>query len=270
MRALACGSVLAVLVLLGCSGSSSDEPRGGSAGSSGAGVAGTPGAAGSSTTAGVNAGGTPSVAGSPATGGTNQAGTPATGGGGSGPVVGDGKSHNISWVSRYWVDEAKQSLSGDFGMADGLSFLALQFWRVSGATAQLSDVSEENVNWFRDWGKQHNVKVLLCVHNDFGDSWNWGEGVRSFKDNKDAFVQSIASQVQSRDLDGVDIDIEGVIESTPDDQASYLAFMQALSAALKPMGKTVTLASFHGPWNAPIWSWWDDLFPVVDCITSLG
>jgi GH18 family chitinase len=196
---------------------------------------------------------------------------PGTAGtGGTGVVVGDGKSHNITWVSRYWVDDAKSSLSGGFGMAEGLSYLALQFWVTDGGTARLSEVSEENVNWFRDWGKQNNVKVLLCLHNDIGGSWNWGEGVRSFKDNKDAFVQSIVSQVQSRNLDGVDVDIEGVIESTADDQASYLAFMQALSAALKPMGKTLTLASFHGPWNAPNWNWWDNLFPVVDGITSMG
>jgi hypothetical protein len=268
MRALVVASVFAVLAALGCSGSDEGEARpttsAGSPGGGSVGAAGSPGVSGS-----VGMGGTPSVAGSPGGGSVGQGGTTPTTGG-TGPVAGDGKSHVISWVSRYWVDDAKQQLSGNFGMADGLSYLALQFWRVDGAEARLSDVSEENVNWFRDWGKQHNVKVLLCVHNDFGDSWNWGEGVRAFKDNKDAFVQSIASQVQSRNLDGVDVDIEGIVESTPDDQASYVAFMQALSAALKPMGKTLTLASFHGQWNAPNYNWWGDLLPVVDGITSMG
>ncbi len=46
--------------------------------------------------------------------------------------------------------------------------------------------------------------------------------------------------------------------------------MQALSSALHPMGKLLTLDSVHGQWNAPNWSWWPDLLPLVDGITSMG
>jgi hypothetical protein len=270
MRALVGGSFLVALVVLGCGSSGSDARPAADAGASAGGSAGTPGAAGTSTTAGVNAGGTPSVAGAPAGGGGQGGSMPAPGGGGSGPVVGDGKSHNMTWVSRYYLAEAKQAMSGVTGMAQGLDYLGLQFWITDGATARLSEVGEEDVTWFRDWAKQHNVKALLCVHNDIG-GWNWPEGARSFRDNREAFVQNLVSQVQSRELDGVDIDIEGApYEATADDQASYLAFIKALSAALKPMGKVLTLDSFHGPWNAPNWGWWDDLFPLVDGITAMG
>ncbi len=36
------------------------------------------------------------------------------------------------------------------------------------------------------------------------------------------------------------------------------------------MGKLLTLDSVHGQWNAPNWSWWPDLLPLVDGITSMG
>jgi GH18 family chitinase len=178
----------------------------------------------------------------------------------------------ITWVPHYLIDESKQQLSASFdgvSMADGLSYLALQFWLTDGPSARLSDVSEGDVTWFHDWARQRNVKILLCVHNNTGD-WNWPEAVRSFKDNRDAFVANLVSQVMSRDFDGVDLDLEGIIEPTADDQESYRLFVEALSKALRPLGKKLTLDSFHGQWNAPNWDWWPALLPLVDGITSMG
>ncbi|HEX2871381.1 MAG TPA: hypothetical protein VHP33_09000 [Polyangiaceae bacterium] len=54
------------------------------------------------------------------------------------------------------------------------------------------------------------------------------------------------------------------------DRQSYLAFVQTLSSKLRPLGKTLTLDSFHSKWNAPNWDWWPALLPLVDGITSMG
>jgi Glycosyl hydrolases family 18 len=276
MRDLACILLLALLGAGGCSGGV-EGPRGAATGGGTAG-AGTGVSGGPAMPAG---GSTSSVAGSASTGGmpVTSGGAPvttagSTGQGGAPPVTGgnDGKSHVITWVPPYHRDEAKQQLAANFGgtgMADGLSYLALQFWITDGAATRLDQVSEADITWFHDWARQHGVKLLLCVDNNTGD-WDWPAAVRSFKDNRDAFAQHLVSQVMSRDFDGVDLDLEGIIAPTADDQQSYTQFVQTLTSALHPLGKVVTLDSFYAQYNAPNWDWWPDLLPLVDGITSMG
>ena len=184
----------------------------------------------------------------------------------------DLNAHVITWVPPYHIAESKQQLAASFDgttMADGLSFLALQFWLTDGPSARLHQVTEADVTWFHDWARQRGVKIFLCVHNNTGD-WNWPEAVRAFKDNRDAFAQNLVSQVMSRDFDGVDLDLEGIVEATADDQQAYRQLVQTLASALHPAGKLLTMDSFHGQWNAPNWNWWPELLPLVDGITSMG
>jgi hypothetical protein len=267
MRELACISLLALLGAVACSGGE-DGPRravetagtanGGSAGGAVLPTGGSTSQAGTASSAGAPVG---------SAGTSNQAGGAPIGGSG-----GDGKAHVITWVPPYLVGESKAALGAVFegaSMADGLSYLALQFWVTDGPATHLDQVTDADITWFHDWARQHGVKILLCVHNNTGE-WNWPEGKRAFKDNREAFATHLASQVMSRDLDGVDIDIEGIIDSTEDDRQSYLAFVQTLSGKLRPLGKTLTLDSFHSKWNAPNWDWWPELLPLVDGITSMG
>src|SRR5262249_16944717 len=153
----------------------------------------------------------------------------AAGQAGAPPVSGgDGKSHVITWVPPYHVSESKQQLNANFGsasMADGLSYLALQFWVTDGAGTRLDQVNEGAVTWFHDWARQHGVKILFCVDNNDGN-WNWPLAVSSFKNNRDAFAQHLASQVMTRDFDGVDLDLEGIVEPSADDQQAYKDFAQ--------------------------------------------
>jgi hypothetical protein len=74
-------------------------------------------------------------------------------------------------------------------MKDGLTWLALQFWVTDGPrVVQDGNVAgagfDDKVKWFRDWGRQHGVKVTLCV-TDYVGGWNWNEARRSFNDNRD-------------------------------------------------------------------------------------
>jgi hypothetical protein len=263
------------LVVLGLVGCSSDGGSVGAGGSSGAAIAGAPSGGAPVTSFGGSGG---AAAGATASGGsTASAGAPVTNGGSLGqggvpPITNsDPSAHVITWVPPYHINEAKQQLAANFdgtSMADGLSFLALQFWQTNGPAATLQ-ASEANVTWFHDWARQHGVKIILCVDN-FTTDWDWPAAVRSFKDNRDAFVQDLVGQVMARDFDGVDLDLEGIVEASADDQQGYTQLAQALASALHPLGKTVTVDSFHGQWNAPNWNWWPDLLPIVDGITTMG
>lgn len=270
MRGVACVSLWVLLGTMACSSEDgSRDATGGAGGASATGSGGTgfPVAGSTGVAGGFVSGGSTGIAGAPVGNGgaVAQGGAPPVGNG-------DGNAHVMTWVPPYHVNEAKQQLGASFdgtGMADGLSYLGLQFWLTDGPNAKLHQVSEADVTWFHDWARQKGVKILLCVHNNTGD-WNWPEAQRAFKANGAAFAQSLISQVMSRDFDGVDLDLEGIVEATADDQQAYKQLVQTLSSALHPLGKVLTIDSFHGQWNAPNWNWWPDLLPLVDGITSMG
>jgi hypothetical protein len=239
---------------------------------SASGVAGNPGTGGSSASqagAPSSSGGTPSGAGGSPVVGT--AGSTAMGG--AGGATQSAGAQVLTWVPSYRISESKQRLSamyGNLSAADGLSRVALQFWVTNGGSVNLSGVNEADVTWFHDWARQHGVQILLCVTNFVGTDWNWGEAQRSFKDNGPAVAASIVSEIAKRDFDGVDIDFEGIVEPTAEDQTAYTQLAKNLAAALHPLGKVVTIDSFYAQYNAPNWNWWPDLLPVVDGITSMG
>jgi spore germination protein YaaH len=196
----------------------------------------------------------------------------ATGGSGGSSTQSAG-AQVLTWVPPYHVTEAKQMLSaqfGNLGAADGLSQLALQFWITNGASMNLDSVSEADITWFHDWAHQHGVQVLLCVDNYVGSGWSWAEAERSFNDNGAAFAASIVSEISKRDFDGVNLDLEGIVDPSAEDQTAYTQLAQTLATALHPLGKVVTIDSFFAQYNAPNWNWWPALLPIVDGITSMG
>jgi hypothetical protein len=183
----------------------------------------------------------------------------------------------ITWVAPYRIPASKAMLQRDFGgvgMKDGLTWLALQFWITAGPDI-VRDGNipaaefDTQVKWFRDWGHANGVKVTLCVTNYVG-SWNWPEARRSFLDNRSAFVKALVAETDRLGLDGVELDLEGLVEATGADVAGFIALGAELAAALHPKGKVVTVASFAAQWNAPNWKWWPELMKSVDGVTSMG
>lgn len=229
-----------------------------------AGVGGSTATGGSSSSSGGSLG--------PGSGGTNTGGTTAgSGGAGSGSKLDTG-SRVMSWVPPYFVEESKAALEADFGgigMADGLSLLGLQFWRTNGASTFL-DVTPTDIDWFVNWGRKNNVGILLCVTNHVDGDWNWPAAVESFKDNREAFVAHLLSEIDKYDLDGIDLDLEGIVDPTPEQRDAFFLMAQDLANGLHPQGKVVHMASFHGQWNAPNWNWWPGLLPIIDGIETMG
>lgn len=177
------------------------------------------------------------------------------------------------WVPPYAIEKCKATVQKDFGgigFKDVVEYLPLQFWVPNGPNiSRVSYTSEDDVKWFRDWGKSNGVKVLLCIYNHGDNGWDWNMATNSFINNRDAFVNSIVSEVQRLDLDGVDLDLEGPGDYNYDKDA-YMVFANQISERLHAIGKEVTIATFANQYNAPNWDWWPELSPIMDGIATMG
>jgi hypothetical protein len=202
---------------------------------------------------------------------------------GSANSPGGGKAKRravMTWVPPYSIAISKSRLNESFdgvGMKDGLSDLALQFWQPSPDGSGLEraqrgdDTSDAVVAELRGWGRQHGVRVLLCVYNFNAttQAWDWPWARSAFAAHPAQFAASLVAEMDRLELDGIDLDLEG--QGTLDaDKAVYLAFVKDLSARVHAKGKRLTLDTFAYVWNAPNQGWWSELFPLVDGINSMG
>ena len=186
----------------------------------------------------------------------------------------------MTWVAPYAVATSKARLNesfGGIGMKDGLTDLALQFWEpvADGSGVQRvqrgGDTSDAAVLELRDWGHAHGVRVLLCVYNYnvTTESWDWPWARSAFATHAEQFTGSLIAEMERLGLDGIDLDLEGN-GSLEGDKAVYLRFVQELSARLRARSKRLTVDTFAYVWHAPNQGWWQELFPLVDGINSMG
>lgn len=185
----------------------------------------------------------------------------------------------MSWVPPYAIETCKTVLDSNFGAfspSNGLTRLGLQFWipTASGGvvrTTEYGAIPDSDVIWFKNWGRVNGTEVLLCLFNNVDGLWDWNLAVSAFRDNRSNFVANLVATVKTYNLDGVDIDLEGPVTPTPGDRLAFKQFLEALSAELKPLGKTLTVDSFHTPlYNAPNMSWWTDWTDLVDNVHVMG
>lgn len=186
-------------------------------------------------------------------------------------------SQVISWVSLDGVANAKDLIRthGD-QFATGLTRLGLQFWwpTPEGGVRYDSrtpiEPADSDVKYFRDWAQSKGIQVLLTVYNENG-TWDWdlirkAINVQSGK----ALANALFAEVDRLNLDGVDVDLEG-IGKLDTDRPAFNAFIRELSTLLKTRKKILTVDSFHSPCaNAPNMSWWKDWVGQVDNIHSIG
>ena len=189
----------------------------------------------------------------------------------------DYKRPVMTWVPPYAVAQCQARLAASFdgvGMKDALTHLGLQFWKPTtngglaraGRTNEVSDVA---IAELRDWGHTNGVRVLLCVYNAVAGKWDWTLARAGFADNPERFINALMSEVDRLQLDGVDMDLEGN-GSFEGDRDSFVAFIQKLSKRLHAAGKHLTVDTFSYKWNAPNQTWWKDLLPHVDALTTMG
>jgi spore germination protein YaaH len=183
----------------------------------------------------------------------------------------------MTWVPPYAVTTCQARLSetyGGAGMADALTHLALQFWvptRQGGLAraGRTNATTDAAIAALKDWGRTNGVRVLLCVFNGGGESWDWSLAQAGFAEHADGFIEALLAEVKRHDLDGVDLDLEGKSEFQ-EDRERFVAFVRRLSDRLHREGYQLTVDSFAYKWNVPNHSWWPDLLPHVDGLTTMG
>jgi hypothetical protein len=183
----------------------------------------------------------------------------------------------MTWVPPYAVQNSKAQLlatpSKGKWMNDALTHLGLQWWQPTNASGVSmvngSGVSDAGVIELRNWCHSNGIRAMLCVFNAAGGSWDWPLAKSAFADNPKKFAKALVDEVVRLDLDGVDLDLEGNGE-LDGDRTAYVAFVTDLSAKLKSRRKHLTIDTFAYIWHAPNQTWWPDLLPLVDGLTSMG
>lgn len=182
----------------------------------------------------------------------------------------------MSWVPPYGVAKAKARLAESFGgvgMADGLTHLALQFWaptKVGGIerVKKYGELSDATIADFRKTANARGIRVMLCVYNGV-EQWDWPLARTALVDHRDQFATALVAEAKRLDLDGIDIDLEGN-GSLDADKTAFVAFIKTLSERAHTAGLELTVDTFAYIWNAPNQTWWKDLLPLVDGLTSMG
>ena len=182
----------------------------------------------------------------------------------------------MTWVAPYAVAKSKARLAESFdgvGMKNALTHLGLQFWvpTSDGGIARAgrtNDTSDIAIIELRDWGRTNGVRVLLCSYNG-AKSWDWPLARSGFAANPKKFTDALLAEVNRLQLDGVDIDLEGN-GSFDEDKDAFVAFIRNLSSRLHAEGRQLTMDTFSYKWNAPNQTWWKDLLPHVDGLTTMG
>ena len=195
----------------------------------------------------------------------------------------------MTWVSPYYISDAKTVLENSYGgipVKSALSRVGLQFWIIrSNGTVSLSivnsQVTDAEVHWFSNWGKQNNIKILLTVVND-GSIENGYQGfdwtlVRKacYGTRGDTLISNLLAEVDKYGLDGIDLDLEGEDAQggpfTQDDNVKYSAFVNNICDSLHKRGKLCTIDSYSGnEWGAPRPDWWSSWKGKIDAIHTMG
>jgi hypothetical protein len=179
----------------------------------------------------------------------------------------------MTWVPRYAASNCLERLSETYsgiGMKDALTHVGLQFWTPTNQGALTRSgkgetTSDAVIKAFRDWGRTNGIRILLCVY-QIGD---WELARSAFKDNCDTFIESLLTEVNQHDLDGVDIDFEGRGRLNEDKEA-FVNFIRQLATRLHKDNRHLTVDSYAYLWNAPNQTWWPNLLPHVDGLTTMG
>jgi hypothetical protein len=163
---------------------------------------------------------------------------------------------------------------GGLGMKDALTHLGLQFWQPTkeGGLVRIgraNEVNDSSIAELREWGHTNGVRVLLCVYNAVGGKWDWPLARAGFAENPEKFIEALMNEVERLQLDGVDCDLEGN-GSLNTDKDAFVVFIQKLSARLRARGKHLTVDTFSYHWNAPNQTWWKELLPHVNALTTMG
>jgi hypothetical protein len=182
----------------------------------------------------------------------------------------------ITWVPPYQTKTSKVRLQEQTAEHDPgavLTHVGLQFWSPSldGGVRRVTHydkLTDALIEEWRDWCHTRGIRALLCVYNG-EEKWDWPLAQAGFAKNPEKFAAMLVAEMELHGLDGIDLDLEGNGDF-PADKAPFVAFVQRLSTELRSRGKQLFVDTFAYKWNAPNQTWWPELFPLVNGISSMG
>jgi hypothetical protein len=182
----------------------------------------------------------------------------------------------MTWVPPYQTRTSKTRLreaTAERDPAAALTHVGLQFW-TPGADGTVRRVkhydklTDDLIAEWRDWCHRRGVRALLCIYNG-EERWDWPLAQAGFARNPEKFVNALVAEMELHALDGIDVDLEGNGDF-PADKAPFVSFIERLSKELRTRKKQLFVDTFAYKWNAPNQTWWPELFPLVDGISSMG
>jgi hypothetical protein len=193
-------------------------------------------------------------------------------------------SRNVmTWIPVYGTGNCKALLNDpdkSVWLKNGLTHIGLQFW-VPGDNGKVVFVTDykftykastisQDVTDFAKWGNDNNVKVMLCLFNMREGDFDWTYTKKVIHDYPNETVASIMTIINNYNLDGVDIDFEGIGDFISDKPA-YVHFLDTLGKALHASGKELSADIFSTPcYNSPNPSWESAMAPHVDFMNIMG
>lgn len=193
-------------------------------------------------------------------------------------------SRNVmTWVPVYGTDNCKALLNDPVKSTwfkNGLTHIGLQFW-VPGDNGEVVFITDYKFNYkaatisqdvkdFSKWGKDNNVKVMLCLFNMREGDFDWAYTKKVIDEYPNETVASIMTIINTYNLDGVDIDFEGIGDFTSD-KSAFVNFLDILNTALDASGKELSVDIFSTPcYNSPNPTWESAMAPHVDFMNIMG
>ncbi len=189
----------------------------------------------------------------------------------------------MSWIPVYGIAKTKTYLNDPIKkdwFKNGLTHIGLQFWVPgdNGAVVFVTDYQftskaatiSQDVQDYVTWGNANNVKIMLCFHNIREYDFDWTYTKTVIDDYPYESVANIMTIINMYNLDGVDIDFEG-LGSYAADKPNFVAFLDTLGKALHASGKELSVDMFSTPcYNFPNPSWGSDMAAHVDFMTNMG
>jgi hypothetical protein len=189
----------------------------------------------------------------------------------------------MTWIPPYSIPQIQKLVADQPAILPSFTRIGLQLWNPdsTGRGVVLAPTSSEGipvdtakVRELVAMGHLHGIKMLLTIYNNSEvlRKWTWPLARNTFVDsNRTPFIEAILAEMRTYDLDGIDIDYEGIGNSLYKDRPAFKLFIHQLSDSLKQQGKLLTVNTFHTPcFNAPNMSWWQDWVGKVDNIHTMG
>ncbi len=184
-----------------------------------------------------------------------------------------------TWVPNYAVESSKTALQAKFGdvrVDETITHIALQYWNLKDTGGiEIMNLNDEDVTWFRDYGRPKGIKSLLTLVNlDPGFNWNLTRKA-CYGPNATKTIRELLDEMDRLDLDGIDLDVEGEDQNggpfTADDRKQWADFVNALGDSIHARGKVLHVSTYPTEgYGAPKPSWWGDWKGRVDLINPMG